>query len=253
MASETKKIRHAATVLLVRPGDPVEVFMMQRPGRGTFPNLHVFPGGKVETDDHGLDGLCRGLSDADASRVLGVDSGGLRYWVTAIRECFEECGVLLAYGADSTLFEARDADEAARFDDYRNALAAGEADLPTLARREGLQLATDRVRYFSHWITPPTAPARFDTRFFITPMPVGQTAIGHHRETVSGAWVTAAQALANHDAGRWQMIHPTLTTLTTVARYSSVDELLDAVDEGSHIGEIGDGLSEQGMQRGRGR
>lgn len=249
VSTQTKAIRKAATLLLVKPGRPVEVFMLQRPGRGTFPNLHVFPGGKVDAADDGLDQRCRGLDDVAASHTLGLERGGLRYWVTAIRECFEECGVLLAYRGDSSLFAAADGDEAARFDDYRNALADGHLHLPAMLEREGLHLATDRVRYFSHWITPPSAPARFDTRFFITEMPPGQQAVGHRHETVSGSWVTASQALANHEAERWQMIHPTLTTLETVSRYPDTEMLLHDVDERRHIRDIGANQSEQGMQR----
>lgn len=249
VSTQTKAIRKAATLLLVKPGRPVEVFMLQRPGRGTFPNLHVFPGGKVDVADDGLDHRCQGLDDGEASRDLGLERGGLRYWVTAIRECFEECGVLLAYRPDGSLFAPSDDDEAGRFDDYRNAVAGGDLDLQAMLEREGLRLATDRVRYFSHWITPPSAPARFDTRFFITEMPSGQQAVGHRHETVSGSWVTASQALANHEAERWQMIHPTLTTLETVARYPDAESLLQAVAERRHIRDIGANQSEQGMQR----
>ncbi len=248
----TREVRKAATVLVVRPGDAgIEVYMVQRPGRGAFPNLHVFPGGKVEGADAGLSDLCRGLSDAQASAELSVDGGGLRYWVAAIRECFEECGVLLAY-RNGALFAPRGEAESARFDGYRNALAAGELELPALARREGLRLATDRVRYFSHWITPPSAPARFDTRFFITAMPPGQRAVGHHQEIISDSWITPARALANHEAGHWQMIHPTLTTLGVVARYGSVDDLMGAVAEGGHLEAVSDSLRGQGMQGGPG-
>ena len=222
--------------------------MVQRPGRGVFPNLHVFPGGKVEDADDGLSHLCHGLDDARASAALGIDRGGLRYWVTAIRECFEECGVLLAY-RDGALFASRDQSEAVRFDGYRAALAAGKLGLAELARREELRLATDRVRYFSHWITPASAPARFDTRFFVAAMPPGQRTAHHRGETVSGSWVTPAEALARHAAQRWQMIHPTLTTLGIAARYATVDELMRAVAASSHIGEVSDELSRQGMQR----
>jgi len=251
LATEAHGIRKAATVLVVRQGDGgIEVFMVQRPGRGIFPNLHVFPGGKVDGDDDGLDHLCHELGDASASHILGVDGGGLRYWVTAIRECFEECGVLLAYRSGS-LFEPGSDAEAARFEGYRNALIGGSENLASLARREGLTLATDRVMYFSHWITPESAPARFDTRFFVTAMPSGQRAVGHRRETVSGSWVTADDALAHFDAGRWQMIHPTLTTLRTVASYAEVGELLTAVSTGRHLGEVGDALHQQGLQRDR--
>lgn len=247
-SSNSAPIRKAATVLLLRQGrSDVEVFMVQRPGRGIFPNLHVFPGGKVDPADDGLSHLCEGLDDSEASARLGLPSGGLRYWVTAIRECFEECGVLLAY-RDRRPFEPSGAEERERFEDYRNALAVRSDNLPELARRERLRLATDRVLYFSHWITPASAPARFDTRFFATSMPEGQLALGHSGETVAGTWIRAADALANFDAGRWQMIHPTLTTLHTVSRYAAVDDLLAAVAGGRHLGEVTNALHQQGMQ-----
>ena len=249
MATASKPIRKAATVLVVRDGAAdLEVFMVQRPGRGVFPNLHVFPGGKVEGGDHGLDHLCQELTDAEASAALGLAHGGLRYWVTAIRECFEECGVLLAY-RDGALFQPRDDAEETRFDAYRNQLIGGDIDLPELARREELVLATDRVHYFSHWITPESAPARFDTRFFVAAMPAGQRAAGHLRETVAGVWIAPGQALAAYDEERWQMIHPTLTTLRTAARYRTVSSLIADVRAGEHIDEVDDALRQQGQQR----
>ncbi len=241
-------IRNAATILLLRQGGSgVEVFMVQRPGRGIFPHLHVFPGGKVDPADDGLEHLCVGLDDARASAHLGVPGGGLRYWVTAIRECFEECGVLLAYRDDRPFVGSGD-DERTRFDRYRHALATRDDDLAALARREGLRLATDRVLYFSHWITPPTAPARFDTRFFVAAMPDGQRAVGHSGETVAGTWVRPCDALANFAAGAWQMIHPTLTTLRTASRFDTVRDLLAAVAARRHLGEVTATLHEQGMQ-----
>ena len=241
-------IRKAATILLLRQGGSgVEVFMVQRPGRGIFPNLHVFPGGKVDEADDGLEHLCEGLDDALASTQLGVPGGGLRYWVTAIRECFEECGVLLAY-RNHRPFEASGDGERARFDGHRHTLAARDDSLAAMARREGLRLATDKVFYFSHWITPPTAPARFDTRFFVAAMPEGQRAVGHSGETVAGTWVRPSDALANFDAGRWQMIHPTLTTLRTASRFDTVAAALAAVAARRHLGEVTATLHEQGMQ-----
>ena len=240
--------RRAATVLVVREqADGIGVFMVQRPGRGVFPNLHVFPGGKVEATDASLAHLCVGLSDARASAALGIANDGLRYWVTAIRECFEECGVLLAYRGGA-LFAPGDDAERERFENHRNALAAGEQSLSALVRQEGLRLATDRVHYFSHWITPSSVPARFDTRFFLAVMPPGQCAAGHWRETVAGGWSTPAAALARHAAGDWQMIHPTLTTLRTAAGYATVAELVAAVAARRHLAAVDAELHRQGMQ-----
>ena len=242
------RIRKAATVLVVRQAtDDIEVFMVQRPARGVFPDLHVFPGGKVDPHDGELEHACHGLDDRTASRRLMMASGGLRYWVTAIRECFEESGVLLAYRGEA-LFEPKDDAEDERFDDYRNALAAGEIALGEVARQEGLRLATNRVAYFSHWITPEGAPARFDTRFFVAAMPPRQSALGHARETAGGEWVTPTAALQRFDEGDWQMIFPTLTSLRMSAPFRSVDALLEAVRDGNHRIEVSGEMHRQGMQ-----
>ena len=96
---QRENIRLAATVMLIRDHPSgLQVYMVKRPGRGDFPDLHVFPGGKVDEDDWQPD-LCPMLTDQEASARLGVAAGGLRYWVAVARECFEECGVLLANAA----------------------------------------------------------------------------------------------------------------------------------------------------------
>ena len=99
-AAEAEK-RFAATVMLLRDGPTgLEVFMMERTATVDFGGLHVFPGGKVDFHDRAedLEAHASGLTDAEASRRLGIESGGLAFWVAAVRECFEEAGVLLAYG-----------------------------------------------------------------------------------------------------------------------------------------------------------
>jgi 8-oxo-dGTP pyrophosphatase MutT (NUDIX family) len=239
-------VRLAATILLVRDGAAgPEVFMMQRPGGGDFPDLHVFPGGKVDEADFAPE-LLDGLTDADASRRLGLAAGGLRYWVAAIRECFEECGVLLAYRNGAPVsWQSRG--EAARFDDYRHQLIDRTLTMGELCRREGLRLAADRVRYFSHWMTPEQAPRRFDTRFFIAAMPERQQTLTHLRESAADEWVRPADALAAHRQGRWQMISPTLTTLACIARYGDCTGMLEAVAAERHLDELTDELRRQGM------
>lgn len=239
-------IRLAATIVLLRDGPGgLEVFMMQRPGSGDFPDLHVFPGGKVDEGDF-VPELLEGLSDDEANRRLGIAAGGLRYWVAAIRECFEECGVLLAYRG-GRLIRWRDEGEVARFAAYRQQLIDGEISMAALCRQEGLALAADRVRYFSHWITPPLVPRRFDTRFFVAAMPGDQETVAHHRETADDAWVRPDEALAAHRAGRWQMISPTLTTLESIAAFTDVDEVLEAVAAERHVGELTEEQRRQGM------
>lgn len=238
-------IRLAATIVLVREGAAgPEVFMMQRPGGVDFPDLHVFPGGKVDQGD--LEpSLVRGLPAAAADRLLGV-AGGLRYWVAAIRECFEECGVLLAY-RDGALIRWQDDAEIERFNDYRQALIEGEVTMLEVCRREGLQLAADRVLYFSHWVTPEAAPRRFDTRFFIAAMPEDQETIAHAWETADDEWVRPADALAAHREGRWQMIMPTTTTLKSISSFADVPTMLAAVRAEAHVAELTAELALQGM------
>lgn len=239
-------VRLAATILLMREtGGGPEVFMMQRPGGVDFPDLHVFPGGKVDAQDFVPD-LVVGLDDASASGRLGIAAGGLRYWVAAIRECFEECGVLLAY-RDGQLLRLADAVEAARFEGYRERLIANTLTLEEVCAAEGLRLAADRVAYFSHWITPEQAPRRFDTRFFITVMPEGQETMAHAWETADDDWVRPGEALDAHRAGRWQMIAPTLITLASIAEYPDVEALLSAVAAERHLPELTDELRRQGM------
>lgn len=238
-------IRLAATIVLVRESDGgPEVFMMQRPGGVDFPDLHVFPGGKVDEGDFASE-LIGGLPEAAADRLLGVP-GGLRYWAAAIRECFEECGVLLAY-RNGALIRWRDEAEVARFNDYRQQLIDGAVTMLDVCRREALQLAADRVFYFSHWITPEQAPRRFDTRFFIAAMPENQETIAHAWETADDEWVRPRDALAAWEAGRWQMISPTLSTLKSIAGFSDVPSILDAVVAEAHLETLTDEMRRQGM------
>ena len=239
-------IRLAATVVLTRQGaDGIEVFMIQRPGRGDFPNLHVFPGGKVDAADH-LPQLCTGIDDAVASRAVGVAGGGLRYWVAAIRECFEECGVLFATAEDAPVTEESDWER--RFSGYRAMLIDGRIDLATLCAREGLRLACGEMLYFSHWLTPEAAPRRFDTRFFVAVMPSSQNTLAHETETQHSSWIRPADALRLCDAGDWQMIAPTITTLRMIEPYADCAALLGAVRTEAHLPELTSYLQWEGMQ-----
>jgi 8-oxo-dGTP pyrophosphatase MutT (NUDIX family) len=212
----------AATVTLVRDCPRgLEVLLLQRSfDAGFMPGVHVFPGGGLDPDDASreLQALCCGPGDAGASRLLGVERGGLAYWVAAIREAFEEAGVLLAYAADGALLELRGA-TAARFRAHREALDRGERSLAAILREEGLRLATDRLLYFSHWITPLGLPRRYDTRFFLARAPEAQEPSPDQRETIAHAWVRPAEALERHARGEINLRTPTLRTLELFARH----------------------------------
>ena len=247
---QRENIRLAATVMIVRDkpassGFGIEVFMMKRPGKGDFPDLHVFPGGKVEASDWQPE-LCPDMTDTEASERLGIEDGGLRYWMAVARECFEECGVLLA--RDRLGAMGFDETQRASLQLARQQLLKDEMSWHGLLRENTLTVAVDRLVYFSHWITPPSVPRRFDTRFFLAALPVGEVAIADTEETIAGEWVDPREAMAKQVAGEWLMIEPTLRSLETLAAYKSVDEALTEVGAERHVLAWKPELGKQGMQ-----
>ena len=225
-------LRDGATVMLVRDGDaserPLEVFMLRRHPSTAFGSVHVFPGGVVDAADHdvALDARCPGLDDADASTQLGIASGGRAYWVAAVREAFEEAGVLLARTAAGSYVRFDDhPDVEARFDAHRRALNAGERSFLDVLADEELTLALSDVQYFAHWITPEGEPKRFDTRFFLARAPEGQAYAHDDGELIGSEWVRPADALRRHRAGDFAMIGPTAVSLQDIGRFATCDEL----------------------------
>ena len=234
-AASEVPLRDAATVMLVRDrqdgGPGIEVFMLLRNLQSDFVGgAYVFPGGAVDPEDRheNLDPVCVGRSDADASAQLGIERGGLAFWVAAIRECFEEAGVLLATGADGELVDFGDPDVDQRFQIHRKAVDTRERRLVEICEDEQLQLAVGAMYYFSHWITPEGAPRRYDTRFFVTRAPVGQVPLHDNRETIANVWITPSDALEQHRAGRFDLIFPTMRSLMALERFASADEVIAA-------------------------
>jgi 8-oxo-dGTP pyrophosphatase MutT (NUDIX family) len=212
----------------------IEVCMLRRNLASEFvAGAYVFPGGRVDPEDHGssVEALCRGRSDAEASAVLGVGSGGLAYWVAALRECFEEAGVMLArhqdVGAgDGALLDTSDPAVAARFSAYRDAVNDQEIGLLDICRQEDLVLVVDTVYYVSHWITPELAPRRYDTRFFITTAPPGQIASHDEGETIATIWVRPRDALSLEADGEIELLPPTIANLKSIEGYRSAGEVM---------------------------
>lgn len=235
-------VRHAATVMLVRDGtEGLEVFMLKRNAKSEFvPSTFVFPGGAVDDadrNDPGLPAVCMGLDDAAASRLLKVARGGLAYWVAAVRECFEEAGVLLA-NDDSGPVSMADDEVHERFEAYRKRVYAGEQRLADVVASEGLRLDLDDLRYVSHWITPVGPPKRFDTRFFLATMPEDQRPVHDGGETVESVWIRPVDALRLADEGQFSMIMPTIANLEPLADLLSVAEALAWADALGDIPEI---------------
>ncbi len=219
----------SATVTIVRDAEPgVEVLMMRRNLKSGFvPGMHVFPGGGLDDEDLSFKSnkLCKYLDDAVASAALGVEHGGLSYWVAAIREAFEESGLLLARDEAGQLIRFDDAGVEVRFREHRRRLNAGEAGFADLMASEQLQLAADALTYFAHWITPVGLPRRYDTRFFMAEAPQGQKPLQDERETIAADWLSPGEALSRHQRGEFEMRTPTVRTLETFTNFNSVASL----------------------------
>jgi 8-oxo-dGTP pyrophosphatase MutT (NUDIX family) len=188
----------------------------------------VFPGGKIEVDDNPADAAawCRGLDAAAAARRLRLEDApraALGHWIGAIRETFEEAGLLLA--VDAAGREA--AVDTPRFADYRRACHADNRAFWAMVRAEGLRLATDRLVYFAHWITPEEQPLRFDTRFFAAPTPAGQEATGDDYEMTDLKWLTPAEAIDANRRGEISLRNPTVRNLMLFDGATSTVHALD--------------------------
>ena len=230
------EVQPAATVMLVRDaggrrGGSLEVLLVRRHPESVFAaDAWVFPGGRVDDGDRAGPPIASGPSDAEASRALGLPDGGLAYWVAAARECFEEAGILLARHAETGgWLDASTEWSAARLNRHRRDVHTGVTTLGALLEAEGLVLDLSGLHYVSHWITPPGLTARrFDTRFFVAEVPPGQVASHDAAETVESVWMAPADALARGAAGEIHLLIPTIANLKTLARFSSVAEIVES-------------------------
>jgi 8-oxo-dGTP pyrophosphatase MutT (NUDIX family) len=214
----------AATLVLLRDRPPsvVETLLLQRHAKSKFAaGDYVFAGGKIEADDMPPDGerFCRGLTPEQASARLGgglAPRVALSYWVGAIREAFEEVGVLLAYESDGRLLRITPSSRE-RYEAYREACQKANPAFFDMLRAEGLILATDLVAYFAHWITPEEQPVRFDTRFFVGLMPPEQEPVVDGHEIVDLKWLTPADAIAASKRKEIGLRTPTIKNLELLA------------------------------------
>jgi glyoxylase-like metal-dependent hydrolase (beta-lactamase superfamily II)/8-oxo-dGTP pyrophosphatase MutT (NUDIX family) len=225
-AASERPPRLAATIVVIRDGTSgLEVLLSRRAERGDHNSgAWVFPGGIVERRDALAQSACAGLDDAEASRRLGLASGGLDYYVAAIRECFEESGLLFARAGERSALVDLDGRDATRLAPWRGALHRGEQGMAELCATEGLQLAVDRLIYLSHWLTPVGRPKRFDTRFFMAVAPAAQTALHDGTELVEQLWIAPRAALAHSPA--LKMLTPTEKTLENISRFATVAEAM---------------------------
>jgi 8-oxo-dGTP pyrophosphatase MutT (NUDIX family) len=223
--------RPATTVLLLRPsvaGDmasPIEVFMVVRHQQiDAFSGALVFPGGKLEEADGDprLKALCGGAD--------GISDGELKFRVAGVREAFEECGILLARKRGQRALIAASELEGIE-QRWRAKLAKDEASIVDLVGAEDLELATDLMVPYAHWITPTFAPRRFDTWFFAAEAPEDQVALHDGEESVDSVWICPQQAIDESAAGRRTLVHATFKNLELLAETKTVTEALSAASQ----------------------
>jgi 8-oxo-dGTP pyrophosphatase MutT (NUDIX family) len=225
---EQNESRPASTIVIIRnQNELLEILMLRRSSEVTAASgAHVFPGGSVDAEDSEVirRGLFLGRDDVSAARRLGLVRGALTYYCAALRELFEEAGLLLVLDAQGHV-AALGIDQLAR---WREELLNGSLTWSDLLEREGLRLALGQLEYLAHWVTPVGRPRRFDTRFFVAPAPSGQHALADAGEIVEHVWTSASAALERFETGEWSMLVPTVRTLRSLNVHDNVDDVLRA-------------------------
>jgi 8-oxo-dGTP pyrophosphatase MutT (NUDIX family) len=224
--------RPAATVLLVRDSrDGPEFLLLRRHGRSGFAaGAWVFPGGVVDGGDQDL-GLVERMDGPTPMRWaerLGLPdpADAVSFVVAAVREAFEETGILLARVADDATNPGA-AQEG--LDIARRALLAEVVDLRQVMATRSLRIMGDRLLYLAHWITPEPEPRRYDTRFFLARVDPDAVCTPHEAEMTESVWLTARGAVHFFESGSLKMLPPTVHTLRRLAGYESVDAIFAAL------------------------
>jgi 8-oxo-dGTP pyrophosphatase MutT (NUDIX family) len=232
--SEPAIPRPAATLALLRTDERgMEVLLLQRSHRTRFiPGAYVFPGGRVDPRDGApdlferLDGPRPEVADARLD-VGGTFPPGLAFWVAALRETFEETGVLLT--SESVGYRSAPSDERDGLGRLRGALHRGAADFRAVVDHVGSKLAGTKISYIGHWVTPVQERQRYDARFFAAELPRGCPVLPDGEEMLEAIWVTPSEALSLNREGVLPMVFPTLVTLETLKTFETPADALRAL------------------------
>ena len=225
--------RHAATVVLLRDaaeGHGVEAYLLRRVVTMSFAGgMYVFPGGSVDPRDEAAETRWHGAPPEEWCAPLAADVPLARALVcAAVRETFEESGVLLAGpDADRTADVASDVEH---WSGEQAALLDRSASMAQVLTRNGLVLRADLLRPWAHWVTPEFEPKRFDTRFFVAALPAGQAPVHFAGESDASRWIRPVDAVEGHARGEIGMLPPTVFTLAELAEYADVDAVLAAAN-----------------------
>ncbi len=232
------RARYASTVVLVRPekNDSFEILLTRRPAEMKFlGGFYVFPGGTVHEDDYSPRTIerCRGLSGEEARRLLGNrhdNDVALGHWVAAVRELFEEVGILLCESASGKPVAAGEEATKRRLEEQRKAIVKQELAFGDFLASEDLYCDLLRITYFFHRVTPEIYSMRFDTRFYLASLPPGQSPLARSEEVTDSVWLKAHEALARGYREDFPILPPTTTVLDEFAGIASWKELRERFD-----------------------
>jgi len=214
----------SSTIVIARNnqlGTGIEIFMVVRHHQIDFASgALVFPGGKVSESDFDAD--LRKQTNADSK----PDETQLPLMIAAIREAFEESGILFARPTESSSLVTNEIAE--KLEPYRAQLEKNHCGMAEFIRKENLNLALDELHHFAHWVTPDMAPKRFDTHFYLARAPEGHLGSHDGQESVDSIWISPQQALSDADEGKLKVIFPTRMNLMRLAQYASVEEAIAA-------------------------
>jgi 8-oxo-dGTP pyrophosphatase MutT (NUDIX family) len=231
-------LRDAATVILIRPSksDDWEIFLARRHQNQTFmAGAYVFPGGQLEeTDDDPQIGNYIKTADVFDPRRLLQDSSlsdekARGFFIAAIRETFEEAGILLGGKTTGDFVSFHDEKVLKRFNNYRHQLNASQITLAEIARKEEISFFPDALIPYAHWITPEFEKKRFSTRFFLAKLPLCQTPVADAMELTESLWVTAQEALEMNRRKEIILMPPTLKTIEELSAFRDIDDLFSTV------------------------
>jgi len=226
--------RDASTVILTRDGTggKLEVYLMRRNrGQAFMGGAFVFPGGSIDDcdSDPALASCIAGLTAAEAAARLQEPGLTARVafglYMTAIRETFEEAGILLAYQEKGGLLQFRGREVCPRYSEARRDIYEKRFTLKELARREKIRFAFDLLTPYAHWITPAIEKRRFNTRFFLARIPDGQIPLHDSVEMTESRWITPTEALFEHRKRRVFLMPPTLKTMEELSLFDTTEAL----------------------------
>ena len=226
----------AATIALLRDSPSrMEVLLLKRDRNASFvPGAYVFPGGRVDPADWtkqtlaSVDGL---TTETAATRLglVGTSPPAIAYYIAALREAFEETGILVGVGPNAQAPPTAAA--SVEVEVLRNGLMEGSVSFNEALKHLSCRIDGSSIEYLAHWITPEREPRRFDTRFFAARVQTDAEPIFDPREMTEARWLSPKEALARNQGGTLPMIFPTIATLQRLADYTTVGDALRGIGD----------------------